>query len=285
MQLSELIADCRSRLNEPSARLFTDAEITRWLNQGYSDFVNKSLPCENTKAYAVVANQARYARPSDALLLEEVLWEDRYAIEVKDIKEFRSRMYLSPTVTGSIPTMYCEYPSYSNAEFQLWPVPGSSGQSTTLSGNINTSVATIPVASTTGFPRCGWLVIGTEQIWYNDLDATNFLQCERGKNGSTAASHLSGDTTSWGKLTVRYIYMPALLASASDTPAFPLAWHEALILYATKIGFEKMGKLPEAQLMLTQYEGFINRANNVRASRTYDTPTYWSGPEFNNNVY
>ena len=286
MILSELISDCRSRLNEPNARLFTDTEITRWLNLGYADFNNKALPCEKTKAFVVVGNQARYTRPADAELLEEVLWEERFEIAAQDIKEFRARMYLNPTATGAIPMVYAEYPGFSSsAEFQLWPIPGSDSQSTTLTSGINTTDVTIPVVSTTNFPRAGWLIIGSEQIWYNNLDATNFLQCERGKNDSTAASHLSGVTVSWAKLTVRYVYMPALLSSTSDSPAFPSAWHEALILYACRIGFEKMGKLPEAQLMLAQYEAFITRANNVRQSRSYDRPYSWSGWEFNNYLY
>lgn len=284
-----MLTHTRSLLNEPTAlvgqRLFEDTELTRYLNFGYQDFVNKAMPCENILAYAVIGNQTRYAKPSNALLLESVLWEERYEIVCNDMKEFRARMYLNPTVTGSIPLMYCEYPGFSDAEIQLWPIPSSDSQATTLSAGISSSDVTIPVVSTANFPRSGWILIDSEQIWYNNSNATNFLQCERGKGGTTAASHLSAAAVKWGKLTIRYTFMPALLSAASDQPKFPLSWHEALPIYAAKLGFEKMGKLPEAGLALQQYEGFITRANNIRASRNQDRPFSWSGWEMNNYIY
>lgn len=281
MQLSEMISDVRSRINEPVARLFTNTELTRWINLGYKDFINKALPCENVKAFAVYANQTRYAKPANAILLEEVLWEERYEIVCLDILEFRKRLYLNPSVTGTIPAMYAEYPGFSNPEVQIWPIPTANSQSTTLNGSLNTTAATIPVASTTNFPRTGWLIIDDEQIWYNNTDATNFLQCERGKGGTTAATHSNGATVAWGKLTMRYVYDAPLLVNSTDSPAFPESWHEAVILYATHIAFQKMGKDPQANVMMQEYQRFITQANNVRQSRTYDRGAAWSGWDFN----
>lgn len=285
MNVSDLTAQVRSIINEASARLFTDAEILRYLNLGYADFVNKAQPCENVLAYAVVANQARYAKPSNALLMESILWEERFEIVCQDMKEFRARMYLNPTVTGALPMNYCEYPGFAAPEVQLWPIPSSASQSTTLSGGITSSDTTITVASTSNFPRCGWLIIESEQIWYNDLTSTQFLQCERGKGGTTAASHSNGVAVKWGKLTMRYTFMPTLLSASSDSPLFPVSWHEALALYASKLCFEKMGNLQQAGLMMQQYEGFIQRANNVRESRNQDRPFSWSGWEYQNYIY
>lgn len=285
MDLTELITHCRSLLNEPAPRLFTNVELTRWLNLGLKDFVNKTLPCENVKAYAAVANQARYAKPSNAILMEEMLWEERYVIDPKDIKEFRKAMWINPTVRGSIPLMYSEYPGFNNPEFQLWPITNTASQSSTLTAGITSSATTIPVVSTTGFPTSGWILIDSEQIWYNNTDATNFLQCERGKGGTTAAAHLAAATVSWGQLTIRYVYDPPLLVNGGDTPPFIAAWHEALALYSSKIGFEKMGKIQEANMLMGQYQRFIEQANNTRQSRSYDTPSFWTGWENDVNFY
>ena len=70
----------------------------------------------------------------------------------------------------------------------------SSGVSTTLSAGINTSVTTIGVASVTGLPTAGGIIIiGTEQITYSGISSLNLTGCVRGVNGSTAATHSTSD--------------------------------------------------------------------------------------------
>jgi hypothetical protein len=72
---------------------------------------------------------------------------------------------------------------------------------TTLNGGIDNVVTTITVNSTSAFPTSGRIDIGTELITYTSKNATQFLGCTRGANGSTATSHLTGVTvtnaTSW----------------------------------------------------------------------------------------
>ena len=70
----------------------------------------------------------------------------------------------------------------------------SDGISTTLSAGINATVATIGVASVTGMPTVGGTItIGTEQISYTGISSLNLTGCTRGINGSTAATHTTGD--------------------------------------------------------------------------------------------
>ena len=70
----------------------------------------------------------------------------------------------------------------------------SSGVSTTLSAGINAAVTTIGVASVTGLPTAGGIIIiGTEQITYSGISSLNLTGCTRGINGSTAATHSTSD--------------------------------------------------------------------------------------------
>ncbi len=69
----------------------------------------------------------------------------------------------------------------------------SDGINTTLSAGINASVATIGVASVTGFATSGVIIIGTEQISYTGISSLNLTGCTRGINGSTAATHSTSD--------------------------------------------------------------------------------------------
>lgn len=65
----------------------------------------------------------------------------------------------------------------------------NTGLVTTLSSDIDDTVTTIPVASTSGFPSTGTITIDSEQIAYTGINATNFTGCTRGANSTTPASH------------------------------------------------------------------------------------------------
>ena len=69
----------------------------------------------------------------------------------------------------------------------------SDGVSTTLSAGINAAVTTIPLTAITGFPTAGTLTIGTEDITYTGISSLNLTGCVRGVNGTTAATHNTGD--------------------------------------------------------------------------------------------
>ena len=64
---------------------------------------------------------------------------------------------------------------------------------TTLSGNINSSVTTVPVVSTSGFRSAGVIRINNEIISYTGKTSTSFTGCTRGDFGTSNASHNSGD--------------------------------------------------------------------------------------------
>ena len=69
----------------------------------------------------------------------------------------------------------------------------SDGVSTTLSAGINAAVTTIPLTSILGFPTAGNIIIGTEDITYTGISSLNLTGCVRGVNGTTAATHNTGD--------------------------------------------------------------------------------------------
>ncbi len=71
---------------------------------------------------------------------------------------------------------------------------------TRLTSNITDSVTTIPVISTAGYPNVGFVTILTgavitnaEAIAYSGTNATNFLNAERGSDGTAAFAHLAND--------------------------------------------------------------------------------------------
>jgi hypothetical protein len=91
---------------------------------------------------------------------------------------------------------------------------------TTLNGGIDNIVTTITVVSTAAFPSSGRIDIGTELITYTSKNATQFLGCARGANGSTAASHLTGATVTNAKSWVDW----GEEASTTNVTLAPGSW-------------------------------------------------------------
>jgi hypothetical protein len=65
--------------------------------------------------------------------------------------------------------------------------------STTLTTNIDASTSTITVASTSGLPSSGVVSIGNEVVYYTGKTSYVLTGCSRGYDGTTAATHSSGD--------------------------------------------------------------------------------------------
>jgi len=79
------------------------------------------------------------------------------------------------------------YPTSTAGDSDLYIA--KNGLSTVLSSSVDNIVTTIPVTSTTGFPSVGYVVIDSEVIKYTSTNATNFLGCTRGADGTSASSH------------------------------------------------------------------------------------------------
>lgn len=102
--------------------------------------------------------------------------------------------------------------------------------STALSSNIDGVVTTIPVVSTAGFPVVGFVSIDLEVIAYTNTDATHFLSCTRGSDGTSAAAHVSPVTVSHNivaahhnanKEEIKAIEADLVAVQSSLTPTLP----------------------------------------------------------------
>jgi hypothetical protein len=65
---------------------------------------------------------------------------------------------------------------------------------TTLQNLIDSSVTTVPVDSTSGFPDSGAISIGGEVIYYTGKTSTTFEGCLRGQDGTSASTHGAAST-------------------------------------------------------------------------------------------
>jgi Tfp pilus assembly protein PilX len=108
------------------------------------------------------------------------------------------------TSSGTVPTFDSNYPSRDNSVSTVFDLTPSTsytcrvgrGGNTTLSAAINSSQTTVTVASASGFPTSGnyGIQIDDEQMIVTGGQGTTTWTVTRGANGTTAASHVSGQS-------------------------------------------------------------------------------------------
>jgi Tfp pilus assembly protein PilX len=112
--------------------------------------------------------------------------------------------------SGTVPTFDGNYPNRDNSvSTPVDLTPSSSyycrvgpGANTTLAGAMTSAQTTLTVASATGFPTSQFTIrVDDESMLVTGGFGTTTWTVTRGANGSTAASHLSGQTLVWNTAT------------------------------------------------------------------------------------
>jgi hypothetical protein len=90
-------------------------------------------------------------------------------------------------------------------QLYIFPKASNSYNTTTLNGGITSTDTTITVASTDAFQSFyGRVTIGSEKVMFKNKTSTQFLNCTRGIEGTTAASHSTAATVSENNLQIFY---------------------------------------------------------------------------------
>lgn len=264
-----LVDDVRSRVVEASADFFTDAEILRWLNQGYKRFISLTEWAERCVAYRMIANQFQYALGSDTIKVSDVRWQDKYKVWMKDQEEFHHIAGAAAGTTSSRPYMYKLFPW--DGYIRIHPKPSASSASTTLNGAVSsTSATTITVVSTSSFPSYGRIIIDSEQILYTGTTSTTFTGCVRGDGTTTAATHTDTTAVYAAPLEVYQVYQPADLAIGTVGTVTSPTYDEAIINYACHVAMLKREKYDTAQLFRKLFDDIVSTAVAERRKMQLD---------------
>lgn len=263
---ANMVTDVRSRIVEPTASFFSDAELVRWLNQGYRRFLAQTEWTERCTAIRTIANQFQYNLGTDIIKVQDVRWTDQYKIWFRDLEEFGRYMGQSGINTGPRPYMYRLMPGGNNI-MRIYPKPSGDSVSTTITDcSVSSSATTINVVSTASFPSYGRLLNSntSEQILYYAKTSTSFTQCVRGDGATTAATLAFGNTLYHAPLEVYNVYQPADLVSGTSDPTIPDMYCEAIINYACYAAMLKRERYDEAQMFLGLYDKITKTAIEER---------------------
>jgi hypothetical protein len=134
----------------------------------------------------LTTGQAIYPIPTDTIdLLDHVIRTQPTTLDQIDINISR----IAEPTYSSIPNKLAQ-----GRPIQLWFNRQTGAEyvtTVTLAQNIDASVTTIPLSTTVGLPAAGFIKLDNETISYPNISGNSLVNCARGQNNTTAASHNS----------------------------------------------------------------------------------------------
>lgn len=183
--IEEAFERCGSQLRSgydfKTARRSLNLLSIEWANRGINLWTVEQGQIE------MVTGQAIYPIPVDTIdLMDMVIRQQAGSTNQIDINISR---IAEPTYM-SLPNKLTQ-----GRPIQVW-INRQSGQENsttiTLNGNINATDTTITLSSTDGLATSGFIKIGSETISYPNISGNQLINCARGQNNTTAASHTTG---------------------------------------------------------------------------------------------
>jgi hypothetical protein len=173
--------ELRTGYNFRTARRSLNLLTIEWANRGINFWTVEQgqIP--------LVTGQAIYPMPADTInLLDTVIRQNNSTSNQIDIN-----------ISGISESTYMSLPNKlaQGRPIQMW-FNRQSGQenlsTVTLSGNINSTDTSITVSSVANLSTAGFIKIDNETISYPNIVGNQLVNCARGQNNTTAASHTSG---------------------------------------------------------------------------------------------
>ena len=189
LDVNDLIEEAFERCGKELRSGYDFKTARRSLNLLTIEWANRGLNLWTVEQGAIVmaTGQAMYPIPNDTIdLLDMTIRTNNGTTNQSDINISR---IAEPTYM-TIPNKLTQ-----GRPIQVY-VNRQSGQSnptsSVLTANISSTDTTITLNTVAGLPSAGFIQLGTETISYPNVSGNQLINCARGQNGTTAASHLTG---------------------------------------------------------------------------------------------
>lgn len=200
LDLNELVEEAFERAGSELRTGYDLRTARRSLNLLFADWANRGVNMWTFEQQTItlVTGQPTYALPDDTVdLLDHVI---RTNANVTNNQADLTITRISVSTYATIPNKLIQ-----GRPIQVW-VQRLTGNSSVLAGTVQSTIGatdtTIPITSLAGVPTAGFITIGTELIAYNETTPADgatpayLLNCCRGQDGTTAASHNTGSAIS-----------------------------------------------------------------------------------------
>ena len=196
IDLTEIVEEAFERCGGEARTGYDVRTARRSLNLLFADWANRGINMWTFEQQVItlVQGQPTYALPDDTVdLLEHVIRTNQnQPSNQSDLTITRISM---PTY-ATLPNKLTQ-----GRPIQVW-IQRLTAQDSVLPSylysGINSTDTSIPVTSLAGIPNAGFITLGTELIAFNEYSVATssspayLLNCNRGQNGTTAASHTAG---------------------------------------------------------------------------------------------
>lgn len=131
--LAQLRSDVRSRLDESTATFWSDAELTRWVNEGQNDIARRAECLRATDDIAVTAGTQTYDGPTDLVRATAMEWHPSTssAIHPLTYRDKHSADSLWGTTQGTMdgtPMIWTSWGAPPTLTIQVYPTPIEDGE-------------------------------------------------------------------------------------------------------------------------------------------------------------
>lgn len=129
---AQLLDNLRSRIDEPSARLISDEELRRWINEGAIDICRRAEVLEDSSTIAGVAGTLSYTLPTDMTRAHLVEWSETgddstYTLEYRDFASMDEIWGRHKEITENLPTFWTVWGFVPTAQLIVYPAPHVAG--------------------------------------------------------------------------------------------------------------------------------------------------------------
>ena len=191
LDLTEIVEEAYERTGSELRTGYDLKTARRSLNLLFADWANRGINMWTFEqgSITLVPGLSTYPIPNDTVdLLEHVIRTGEGSVATQ----------ADLTITRISVSTYATIPNklQQARPIQVWVqrLDGATTAAlTTLSAGISATDTTITVASATNLPDSGFFLIGTETIYFGYATGNTLYNCARGQNGTTAASHSTGD--------------------------------------------------------------------------------------------
>jgi len=192
LDLTEIVEEAYERTGSELRTGYDMRTARRSLNLLFADWANRGINMWTFEqgSITLVPGVPTYPVPLDTVdLLEHVIRTGQGTVATQ----------ADLTITRISVSTYATIPNklQQARPIQLWfqRLDGSTTAAiTTLSSTITATDTTITVASATNLPSAGFILIGTETIYFGYATGNILYNCVRAQNGTTATAHTAGDS-------------------------------------------------------------------------------------------
>ena len=196
LDLSEIVEEAFERVGSEMRTGYDLRTARRSLNLLFADWANRGVNMWTFEQDVITLTQGQptYALPDDtADILDHVI---RTNANVASNQSDLTITRISVSTYATIPNKLTQ-----GRPIQVW-IQRLTGQTSVLAGTVSSTITasdtSIPITSLDGVPNAGFIQIGSELIGFNEYSVASgstpayLLNCTRGQNGTTAASHSTG---------------------------------------------------------------------------------------------